>query len=150
MTEDRFWEKVQVGGPDECWWWLAYRDKDGYGKFRFRGKPWKAHRVAWVLTFGEIPKGLCVCHHCDEPSCVNPYHLFAGTNADNVADMVRKGRGNRGGRHGNSKLTEGEVYEIRRLLEETDLLQRKIGEMFGVGNRTISDIARGTRWGWLT
>lgn len=147
--EDRFWSKVQIGEPDDCWWWLAYRDNDGYGKFGFRGKVWGAHRVAWVMTYGEIPKGLYVCHKCDEPSCCNPYHLFITDHAGNMEDMAAKGR-KRGERHGRSKLTESEVWEIRRLLKETDLTQGEIGKMFGMCQGTIGHIATGHTWDWLT
>lgn len=95
-----FWERVDVRGPDECWNWLGALKDNGYGQLTRLGvskKPLKAHRVAWVLAYGPIPAGsgvhgTCVLHHCDNRRCVNPSHLFLGTNHDNVRDMHAKGR----------------------------------------------------------
>lgn len=147
----RFWAKVDIGGNEECWCWLGCTDRNGYGRSRFRGSTSEgAHRIAWILTYGEIPDGLCVCHTCDNPGCVNPKHLFVGTHADNMADMVRKGRAGRGGYyHGgsnNSKLSKVEVLEIRRLRRETSLTLREIGEMFGVLATTIYNVVSGKSW----
>ena len=89
----RFWSKVQK--TDGCWLWTGSRNRTwAYG--RFRSGPGRrsvlAHRFAWELVHGPIPGGLFVCHHCDNPSCVNPEHLFLGTHTDNMRDMVNKGR----------------------------------------------------------
>lgn len=147
--EERFWSRVQINEPGECWWWQTCRTQTGYGKTWFRNELWYAHRVAWTLTYGEIPEGLCVCHQCDEPGCVNPYHLFLGTDADNVADMIAKERQARGEQNGSAKLTESEVLEIRGLWAETELLQREIAKLFGVKRQTIGDIVNGRTWEWL-
>ncbi|MBN2192871.1 MAG: HNH endonuclease [Polyangiaceae bacterium] len=92
----RFWSRVDRRGPEECWPWLARVKQDGYGlvDVDVDGKRTTTvvNRVAWELTRGEIPEGLLVCHHCDNPRCCNPSHLFLGTNADNHWDMRRKGR----------------------------------------------------------
>lgn len=81
------------GGPDSCWEYQAARSPRGYGTIGVMGKTRRAHRVAWELANGPIPEGLLVCHHCDNPPCCNPAHLFLGTDKDNVADMRAKGRG---------------------------------------------------------
>jgi hypothetical protein len=96
---DRFWPKVTKG--DDCWEWSRKRDRRGYGRFATTSSRYvSAHRMAWELTHGEIPKGLSVLHRCDNPPCVRPDHLFLGTPADNVADMLAKGRESRGKQHG--------------------------------------------------
>lgn len=89
---DRFWPKVQRG--EGCWLWTGACDTYGYGLIRWRQRDrWdKAHRVSWIIASGPIPNGLCVLHKCDNPPCVNPAHLFLGTQADNMHDMKIKGR----------------------------------------------------------
>jgi hypothetical protein len=87
---ERFWNKVERG--DGCWEWRGAKSRFGYGRFIVGRNNRLAHRVAWAATRGEIPVGMNVCHRCDNPSCVNPDHLFLGTQRDNVRDMHEKGR----------------------------------------------------------
>ena len=75
-----------------CWIWTGSLTAGSYGQTRYNGKLWRAHRLFYTLFKSEIPNKLMVCHHCDNPQCVNPDHLFLGTNQDNLSDMVRKGR----------------------------------------------------------
>lgn len=138
-------------GEDGCWIWCAGRNKKGYGIMRWRKKMTLAHRIAYELAFGEIPDGLLVLHNCpdgDNPSCVNPAHLWLGTNADNVADRVRKGRSKprRGEQHGRAKLTADDVRNIRALYAEGELSQRQIGELYGITQQHIGHIVNHKTW----
>jgi len=98
----RFFRKVQKAEGDQCWLWTGYRDRDGYGKLRLGGGERRvlAHRLSYELHKKPIPKGLCVCHSCDNPPCVNPAHLWTGTNDANREDSIAKGRNAKGDRHG--------------------------------------------------
>ena len=149
---ERFWAKVDKRGPNECWEWQGYKIPAGYGQIREGvggSRNLRVHRVSWELANGcPIPTGKFVCHHCDNPSCVNPAHLWIGTNADNQRDMVNKGRSGRGARTRNSKLTEQDVHEIRQMLSR-DILQRVIAKKYGVTRATISKIKTGETWAWL-
>ena len=113
LTMDDFWSMVDRNGPtqphmtDGCWVWTGIKHR-GYGRFGQRGR---SHRIAYEATVGPIPEGASVCHHCDNPPCCNPAHLFVGTNADNVADMVAKGRQAKGDRHG--LRLHPEILELR-------------------------------------
>ena len=144
----RFWPKVDIRGEDECWPWLASKKHHGYGGFKVDGRILLAHRVAWILTYGSIPNGMCALHRCDNQGCCNPKHLFLGTKVDNNADRDRKGRNNcaHGEQQGLSKLTEEQVLEIRSRYAAGDISQRKLGGEFGVSQVTIGAITRRRTW----
>lgn len=89
---DRFWEKVDRRGPDECWPWMGVRTSNGYGQLWYARRHRPATHIALALDGRPVPKGMAACHHCDNPPCLNPAHLFVGTNSDNMRDMVAKGR----------------------------------------------------------
>lgn len=112
---DRFWQKVDKTG--ECWNWTAFISKKGYGLFSVKNRSQRAHRVSYELAHGPIPDGMQVLHHCDNRRCVNPAHLFLGTNADNMADKTAKGRQARfvanGEKNHRTKLTSENVLAIR-------------------------------------
>ena len=142
---ERFWSKVDKSG--DCWVWTAGTSPLGYGRIYVNpGGPQLAHRVSWQLAHGLIPEGLYVCHHCDNPPCVRPEHLYVGTDLDNVRDMMNRGRGfrARGDQHGKTKLSEEQVQEIHRL-RRSGLLQREIADRFGVHSAHISRVLNGKR-----
>ena len=148
--EERFWDKVNKIVQSDCWEWTAYRNRDGYGQFKMDNRMKKSHRVAWELVNGPIPDGICVLHHCDNPGCVNPSHLFLGTHADNAQDRNSKGRqaSHKGEKNGRSKLEEMDVLFIRYWLKE-GYTYSDIATVYGVHNDTIRDIKTGKNWGWL-
>ena len=143
----RFEEKFIPEPKSGCWIWTATKSEDGYGKFYFHPTYERSHRASWMFYVGEIPNGLFVLHKCDNPSCVNPYHLFLGTNDDNIKDMVKKGRQRalRGSKHKNAKVTEKDVIEMRKL-SESGLSQYKIAEMFGICKSMANYICNRTNW----
>ena len=143
--EERFWEKVNIGKPEDCWEWLAGKNDDGYGNF-VNKKAYKAHRMAWILTNGEIPDELCVCHKCDNRSCCNPSHLFLGTKAENSRDRNIKGRQAWGERNGPAKLSIKEVEEIRRLYATGHYSQRELAKIYGVNHNTIGSAYNRETW----
>lgn len=145
--EERFWEKVDKRSPDECWEWQACKGKHGYG-FIQMGKGTKrserAHRVSYELHFGKIPNGLHVCHRCDNPSCVNPNHLFVGTHLDNMDDMIAKGRNSppprndvRGELCGRARFTNKQVRALRDEFKQANMKIHAFAKLKGIPNATM-------------
>jgi hypothetical protein len=147
---DRFWEKVDRSTPDACWEWTAPLTTQGYGQFLIDYKMHRAHRVAYMLTKGVIPEGKVVMHTCDNRACVNPNHLTVGTQAENLADMSRKGRGRNGmlagTRNGSAKINEEDVAAIRALVLTHRFTQAYIGNLFGIDQTTVSLIVLRKKW----
>lgn len=143
-VEQRFLQYVQVAASG-CWLWTGFVNERGYGKFRFRGKKMRAHRVAWILFRGEVPDGLKVCHTCDVTRCVNPDHLFVGTQAVNLADMRAKGRHACDTTQNRNKLQPSQVLELRQRVASGEA-QLRIAEEFGVGPATVWNIVHRRTW----
>ncbi len=164
-TVNRFWAKVNKS--DGCWEWAASTNNKGYGQLMIQPgeifetkRPVLAHRFSWMIHFGEIPDGLSVCHKCDNPQCVNPNHLFLGTHADNMHDMIRKGKGPQnqpnvmhthpekrhwGERNGQAKLTAKQVRDIR-VGFQLGYSMSELGNLYGVTRHAIGRIVRRQAW----
>jgi hypothetical protein len=153
--EDRFRRYVVEGGADECWEWTGARSTRGYGELAMPGsRPAKAHKMAWEAVNGPVPDGLWVLHHCDNPPCCNPAHLYVGTHVDNMRDMRERGRHwsrvnperiIRGERCGAAKLTEDQVREIHRMKANGEP-SVSLALRFGVTKTTVNMILRGRTW----
>ena len=142
-----FWPKVEIKGSDECWEWTKGKTLAGYGLCGIHRQRYYAHRLAYEFTYGPLPEGLHACHHCDNPGCCNPSHIFAGTPKDNMQDMYKKGRhpgvvGLKGSDNGMAKLTDENVKTIKTLLKY-GYKQPVIAEIYSVHRKTISRINTG-------
>lgn len=174
--DERFWILVdKSAGPDKCWHWTGYCGTNGYGQVKIRNRRTSPHRYAYELTFGPIPKGMVICHKCDNPPCCNPAHLFLGTYSDNTQDSIRKGRGYGGDRHwtklhpervirgdkhlfhqhpelmqgensNSAILTAKQVQEIRHLYATGNIKQRELAIQFGIDQTTVSSIVLHKLW----
>jgi hypothetical protein len=145
---NRFWAMVNKGEDNECWLWEGTRNEDGYGNIQINNHCEKAHRLSYELFIGNIPEGMCVCHKCDNPPCVNPKHLFLGTKLDNTRDRDAKGRGIffSGEKHNMAKLTENQVREIRSSITGKRGELTMISERYGVSVSCISGIIHRRTW----
>jgi hypothetical protein len=148
LAQERFWKFVQK--TDTCWIWIGYTSAKAYGQFQVNGRPVRAHRFSWEMSFGSISEGMVVCHRCDNPSCVRPEHLFLGTQNENVQDQMRKGRRTNhaapGEQHHGSKLTEGQVAELRQARLE-GRSTNGLAARFGISERHARAVAAGDGWG---
>jgi hypothetical protein len=149
MSSDlwRFWSKVAMGDINDCWLWTSNVNTSGYGTFSMqrkgiRQRMFYAHRLAYFFTLGDIPKGIDVCHSCDNRLCVNPAHLFLGDRKANVQDCVTKCRHSHGERHTSAKLTEADAIAIL----SDRRTQEVIAELYGIHQMTVSDLKRGKTW----
>lgn len=140
-TSVRFWEKVRK--DDKCWEWQSWITKDGYGQFCHVGRPRLAHRMSWVLSFGDIPDGKCVLHRCDNRRCVRPSHLFLGTKQDNNLDKAIKGRSLIGEKNPNCRFSDQDVKRIK--VMSNSMTRSGIARIFGTDASTISRIVLGKR-----
>lgn len=141
-AESRFWEKIVPVTESGCWIWTGATSHSGHGQFYWKGKLSRSHRVSWEIRFGAIPGDASVLHKCDVPCCVNPEHLFLGSQADNMRDMREKGRSCAGEVNSHSKLTKEDVIHIR----ESAFGGAQMAATFGVSHSTICDIRAGRSW----
>jgi len=138
----RFWDNVDIKSDDECWEWQGSKTTAGYGLMWWNNELQYCHRLSIEFTGKQIPKRYHACHSCDNPSCVNPNHLFVGTPQDNINDKVFKGRHSFGENHPNARLSDNQVKEIRMLFED-GMWQTDIAKVFGVDSSHISRIVYG-------
>ena len=155
---NRFWRRVANTRRDDngCWNWQGANNGKGYGVLKVGDKMRLAHRIAYLLSKGEIPDGLLVCHSCDNRACVNPAHLWLGTQSDNLRDGVAKGRPigrqpgmapiNQGSAHGMAKLTEADVLAIRAAHRDHGTSGAVLARRYNVTTGLVCGILRGERW----
>ena len=156
FNEQQFWDSMERLPWSGCWIWTKASLHYGYGGVVWYPHPGAKHvltgihRVAWILTYGPIPPGLHVCHTCDNPPCIEPLHLFIGTNQDNLRDAYLKGRYHsrniaRGEAHRSAKLTAAQVSELRSL-RAAGVSLRTLGARYGINSGTVSRAATGKTW----
>lgn len=167
-----FWSKVAVAGPDDCWLWKFSVLETGYGQHKVRGTGYSAHRFAFMVSNGEIPEGLLVCHRCDVRACCNPTHLFLGTHGDNNRDTVAKGRWRsgwdtfpermphgdrhwmrlypekllRGSKNSQARLTESSVVRLREQYSKGRVTMNFLAQKYAVSKNTIRRVVRMETW----
>lgn len=150
LTEaiDHLWQFTDRSDPDGCWpWTRALRDGDhGYGTFQFNGRKVATHRFAWEVTYGPIPDGFEICHHCDNPPCNRPDHFFLGTHLDNHKDKLKKQRHPYGERHGQSCFTDDQIRTIRQDYATGTRTILEMAEYYNTHRQTLYSIVRRETW----
>lgn len=152
MTEEeklrhRLYRYAVLGDIESCWLWVGTTNNKGYGQLKINKKNTGAHRVSYMVHIGPIPEGMFVLHQCDNPACINPYHLFLGTHADNMRDKVQKGRmhDQRGEHNPKAKITELQARDAHERAAKGER-QSDIARSYGVTRSAISRIIRGQSW----
>ena len=147
-NKEKFFSCFKKSSDCDCWNWERYKDKDGYGQFQFSHLKEKfifvAHRASYEINVSAIPFGMLVCHKCDNPSCVNPSHLFLGTNLDNTMDKVSKNRQAKADKSGRAKLKWDDVNNIRNSYSTTAV--KDLSKKYIVDKKTILSIVKNSSW----
>lgn len=150
-VEQRFWSKVDIRSKNECWNWIGGKNSPGYGRFRLprQRKSENAHKFIYEWLFGKVPKGMCVCHTCNNRACVNPRHLYCGTPSDNMKDRVKDGTqsggANKGEKHHMNKFSKDTIDRVKTMLLEGHS-GKEISDKFGISRTHISRIKKGKNW----
>jgi len=152
VDEEYLINHIKVNKKTNCWNWIGFKDKDGYGKIR-QGrfeKEQRAHRISYIIFKEDFDRSLIVCHKCDNPSCINPDHLFIGTHSINHRDMQSKNRSNYaiGERHGRSILKKEDVLTIKKMRHD-NISVKKISKKFGISISYIYELLRNEKWSHL-
>lgn len=147
---ERFWNGVSVGEPESCWMWNRHRDPRGYGRINIFHHVWLAHRISFLLNNGHLEESMHICHHCDNPPCCNPAHLFEGTDLDNQRDACLKGRHIKGEDMSNSKLSVDLVKEIRGRYVRRKFGRGKLAAAYGVSSTCVQKILERKMWAWVS
>lgn len=147
MNDDKFFSKIDHYSKKPCWIWTGHMMKHGYGKIQRDNKEHTVHRYSWIVHCGDIPAGMSVLHKCDVRNCVNPEHLFLGTQQDNITDMIRKGRKNarKGSKVPGSVLKESDIHIIRKEISDGKRMV-EIAEKFDVDVSNIYRIKNNRIW----
>ena len=143
---ERFLSRCQRQDDEECWEWQGAKTSSGYGYLRVGFQRVAAHRLSYELFIGPLPQDLFVCHACDNPKCVNPSHLRAGTHRDNMDDLLARRRSTAGERHRLHKLNAPQVSVMRHIYSSGAMSQREIAFLFGVEQTQVSRIIRRVNW----
>ena len=149
MEITQFWARVTITTIGKCWDWRGAGRffSKGYGRLWKNGHHWQTQRIAWFLHNRKQPGNFLVCHHCDNPRCCNPYHLFLDGQSGNICDMYQKGRGvnNQGEHHGKAKLTNADVFQIRHLWS-LGYSQKMISSQYNIHQSAVSRLVNHQRW----
>ncbi len=141
----RFYSHIIVNSDNECWEWQGAKDHKGYGRSYYKGKTVSASRLSWILEHGDIPEDMHVLHTCDNPVCINPNHLFIGTNLDNKIDQQNKGRTSHGEQHWNHKLNAEKVIGIR-VMKQCKIRTGLIAKFYSISMSTVCDVIARRTW----